>query len=202
MKFYGDADLGGNSIANAALMPVDVFPASPRVGEFVFKGRVVFICVSVGQDDVPVWIPLTNELMSHVHTQPAPAVRWEIRHGLGKEVVTQVSDADGAVIVPDSIESPDVNTVVVTFINAQAGRAVCVAADNGGGIHTTTAHVHEQSEPSAEWVVEHGLGYDPIVAVILADGFQIIPKDVEFVVPGSRLAVRFSTPQAGKARCI
>jgi hypothetical protein len=201
MKCFGDLDMQGNLLQNFALEEVEVFPSNPVVGQWCFKSRIVYICAQI-IGGIPTWIPLTNELSSFVHTQSVSAVEWIVQHNLGKDVIIQIIDSTGEIILPDKIINLDGDTASVRFLNAQQGKAICVAASNSGGIHTVTAHNHVQDTPSATWTIQHNLGYKPIVQVILSDLFQIIPSEIEHAPNNLTAYVRFSTPQSGTARCI
>jgi len=200
MEIHGDLDLNQNKLKQVALDELSEFPVDPVVGEFCFKSKIVYICTQVFEE-VPTWIPLTNELMVYIHTQSTAEVVWQVNHQLGKDCIIQVIDADNKVMIPDTIQNVSVNAATITFKNAQQGRAICVAADNSGGIHTVTAHIHEQNDLEADWTINHGLGYIPIVQVVLDDDFQIIPKDVEHPDLDTTI-VRFTSAQRGSARLI
>jgi hypothetical protein len=200
LKVFGDIDLNQNYLKNVALQEVDVYPTSPVVGEFCFKEKIVSMCVSV-VDGIPTWIPLTNELMSYVHTQSVASTTWTVNHNLGKDVIIQIIDGDGLVLIPDEIENTSPNQATVTFSNAQVGRAICVSAESSGSIHSVTAYIHEQTEELAIWSIQHNLGYQPLVQVVLSDGFQIIPSEIEHISE-NLVEVRFTDVQTGKARLI
>lgn len=200
MDIHGDIDLNQNQLKQVALEEVSEFPPNPVVGEFCFKSKIVHICTKVF-DGVPTWIPLTNELMTYIHTQSIAEVTWNVRHDLGKDCIIQIIDTNNKVMIPEKIQNVDVNTATVSFKNAQQGRAICVAAAASGGIHTVTAHIHEQNDLEMNWVVNHGLGYRPIVQVILDDNFQIIPNEVEHVDLDTTV-IRFTSAKRGTARLI
>ena len=200
MDVYGNLDLKQNALKNTALFEVSAFPIDPVVGEMCFKEKVVYLCTVIDMG-IPTWLPLTNEICSYVHVQSENNTEWVISHNLGKEIILQVVDASGNVFIPNSIVNNSVNQVTVTFLNAQQGKAICVCAENGTGIHTITAHIHEQTSLSSEWVVTHNLGYKPLVQVVLSDNFQIIPAEIEHT-SAAELAIRFSSSQIGTARLI
>jgi len=200
MEVHGDLNMMQNQLQNVALEEVTAFPVSPVKGQFCFKSKIVHICADV-IDGVPSWIPMTNEIMTYVHTQSTADIEWVVEHNLGKDVIVQVVDANGEVMIPNSINIDSSTKTIIGFGNGQQGRAICIAADNGGGINTVTAHIHEQEEESDTWTIQHDLGYQPIIQVVLADKFQIIPNEVEHV-DLSQTVVRFTQPQLGKARLI
>lgn len=58
-------------------------------------------------------------------TEPTPATSWTIVHNAGStDVSTQVFDTSNNVIFPNQITIVDINTVTVSFGNAQAGMAL------------------------------------------------------------------------------
>jgi hypothetical protein len=53
---------------------------------------------------------------------PVPALVWTVQHNLNsEEVIVQVFDENKFVIIPDSIQIFDLNTVVITFNTVQPG---------------------------------------------------------------------------------
>lgn len=200
MEIHGDMDLNQNKLKSVALEEVSEFPANPVIGEFCFKSKIVHICTQI-ISEVPTWIPLTNELMTYIHTQSTAEVVWQVNHNLGKDCIIQVIDISEKVMIPDSIVNNSVNQATITFKNAQQGRAICVAASASGGIHTVTAHIHDQNTLSTEWTINHGLGYRPLVQVVLDDDFQIIPSEVEHIDLDTTV-IRFTSAKRGSARLI
>lgn len=200
MEIHGDIDLNQNKLKQVALEELVEFPVDPVVGEFCFKSKIVYVCTQI-IEDIPTWIPLTNELMTYIHTQSINEVTWQVQHDLGKDCIIQVIDVDNKVMIPDKIQNNDVNSATITFQNAQQGRAICVAASASGGIHTVTAHNHDQNTLATEWTINHGLGYRPLVQVVLDDDFQIIPAEVEHTDLDTTV-IRFTSAKRGSARLI
>jgi hypothetical protein len=200
VKIYGDMDLQQNKLKNVALEEVSAFPANPVVGEFCFKDKKVYMCSDIVLGG-PLWIPLTNELTTFVHTQSVANDLWSIQHNLGKDVVVQVVDGSGEFLISDVVTVVDANSVTISFANPQAGRAIVVAAANSGGIHTVTAKIHLQPVPSDVWTVNHNLGFKPLVRVVLDDGYEIIPNEVQHV-DANQAIIRFTSPRVGEARLI
>ena len=72
MRHYGNINLQQNELQNAVL-PIDTyFPTNPKVGQLVFKDKVLYICVEI-QNQLPIWTPLTNQIDAFIFTQTTPA---------------------------------------------------------------------------------------------------------------------------------
>lgn len=55
---------------------------------------------------------------------------------------------------------------------------------------TGGAYMHDQTLPSNTWVINHGMGYDPNVRVILIDGTNAFP-DVSYSNSGTQVTLTF-----------
>jgi hypothetical protein len=62
------------------------------------------------------------------------------------------------------------------------------------------SHVHTQTTPQSEWIVNHGLGYKPSVTVYTIGGLEVEAEVVH--ISDYQLRVRFASPQTGYARCV
>jgi hypothetical protein len=81
MKYHGNVDLQQNYLKNAVI-PLDTyFPVSPKVGQIVFKDRILYICVEI-TNGTPIWVPLTNEITAYTHIQSTSSAVWTINHPL------------------------------------------------------------------------------------------------------------------------
>jgi hypothetical protein len=61
-------------------------------------------------------------LRKYVLTVPVPSMTWTVPHNLASEdVIIQAFDENKFVIIPDTIQIVDTNTVQLTFSTAQAG---------------------------------------------------------------------------------
>lgn len=65
---------------------------------------------------------------------------------------------------------------------------------NGAGFE------HLQSSPSAEWIVNHNLGFRPSATVLSAGGVEVLAQVVH--ASTNQLRVIFTAPQTGSVRCI
>jgi hypothetical protein len=198
MKSFGNIDLQNNFLLNPVLKEVENYPASPKVGQFIFKNKRVMICVEIASG-LPIWAPLTVVLNTHIHEQTTAATTWTIPHGLNASaVMAQIVDVDGKHVIPDEIQCT-YNQVVVTFYSAMTGRAVLMLGNDDG-----LARVNPSFEASFEnlsvWVVNHILGYNPLVRVFV--GMQEVQPASIVHNSLNQLTVTFSTPQSGQVRCI
>lgn len=199
MKFYGHANLQQNEIQNAALSTLSTFPAAPVVGQLAFVNCVVYICV--GSGDLPVWVPMTNEITAYTHSQPTVAQVWTVNHNLNTTSVNiQVYDNLNVTIIPNEVLTNDMNTATISFNTAVAGRAVVVTGQFDGNMKPTYAYTHYQNTASTTWTITHNLGYNPIVRVFI--GNQEVQPSSIIHTSTSVVTITFSTAQAGYARLI
>ena len=200
MKFFGHADLQKNQIQQAALQTTTFFPTSPVVGQIGFVNSIVYICTSIA-NDLPVWVPLTREITAYTHTQSSASATWTVNHGLNTTSASvQVFDSSNRVIIPNEIEIISASTVSISLGTAITGRAVAVTGHFDGSTQPAYSYTHYQSEASTSWVIVHGLGYNPIVRVIIGDQ-EVQPASITFN-NANQLTITFSTAQAGYSQLI
>lgn len=198
MRHYGNINLQQNELQNAVL-PIDTyFPVNPKVGQLVFKDRVLYICVEI-ENELPIWTPLTNQLDTFIFTQTFPAPTWTISHGLNSGIVqVQVFGNDGRMVIPNEIIIVDKDTVTIDFGIDFSGRASVIAGNLDGGDRPSYGFEYDQTTPSASWVVNHGLGYYPVVRVFIGNEevqpSQVIHDSVNIT------RILFSTPYVGVAK--
>lgn len=199
MKFYGHANLQQNEIQNGVLTTLTAFPQTPKVGQVAFVNSIVYICVTAGS--LPVWVPLTREITAYTHIQDSASASWSIVHALNTNSVNiQIYDGSSNVIIPNSIVTTGPNTATVTLGTAIEGRAIVVTGHFDGNVKPTYAYTFHQTSASSEWIINHNLGYNPIVRVFIGNQ-EVQPVSITH---GSTLQVTitFSTPQVGYARLI
>lgn len=127
MKIHGNLDLQKNYIKNPALFEVPSLPITSTVGEMVFTGSIVYICVNI-IEGVPVWVPLTNIIDSYVHTQTSSSDTWTITHSFGNaSLVVQVYDSNGLQFIPNSIDTSISGEITINLSSSQTGKAVIIA---------------------------------------------------------------------------
>ena len=200
MKIYGNVNFQQNAVKQLALSVETEFPDQPVVGRVVFKNKVVYICVDLA-GGVPAWVPLTNEIDTYIHNQGNPSATWTFQHNLNSGTVqVQVYDGDGYTIVPDNIQIVDRNTVTITFGTAQGGRAVAMVGSMTGNQKPSVSYEHQQTNPSTSWVVDHYLGFNPIVRVFIGNQ-EVQPESVTHDSV-NRVTITFSSPQTGYVRLV
>ena len=200
MKFYGDIALNQNQLQKAVLELENDWPSTPKVGQLLFKNKIVYICIEVATG-TPVWIPLTRELNCYFYMQPNALTTWTIDHGLQSGTpIVQVYDNANKTIIPDGVEVITDNQVVVTFTNGTAGRAVVIAGSVEGGPRSAYSYEWTQTNSSDTWTVIHNLGYLPIVRVFIGNQ-EVQPLTITHN-SNFQVTITFSTPQVGMVKFI
>lgn len=200
MKVHGNINLLQNQIQQAALQSESDFPTDPVVGRILFKNKIVYVCVDLG-GGTPIWVPLTREIETYVHTQSTPSQNWTVQHDLAAGTVNvQVYDNTDKVVIPDEIAIINNNRVDITLGVSASGRAIVVAGSQEGNPRSNYSYTHYQTSASATWVIIHGLGYNPIVRVFSGTN-EIQPASV---VHNSinQVTITFNSAIVGQARLI
>lgn len=201
MKFYGHIDLNNNEIQKAALEMEDNFPANPPVGRVIFRQQRVFIAADISGGNV-VWVPITNTINTHVHTQPTQSDNWVITHNLNTAtpMVHVYDEASQQMFIPDNVTILDNDRLRITTSMPVAGRAVIMSGELTGNGSPAYSYIFEQTTPQTSWVIMHGLGYNPLVRVFVGNE-EVQPLSV---VHDSitQTTVTFSSPSVGVARLI
>ena len=199
MKFYGNANLQQNELQNAVLPLTTSWPLTPKVGELVFKDKILYICVTAGE--LPVWVPLTSEISMYVHAQDSGSDSWTVTHNLNTGTPSvQVWASDNTMIIPDVVTVNSNNQVTIDFSVAQVGRAVVLVGPQEGSTKPVYAYTHLQSSPSSTWTVNHALGYQPIVRVFIGQS-EVQPASISHT-DNFNTVITFSSPQVGYAKFI
>lgn len=199
MKFYGHANLQQNELQNAVLSTLTNFPAEPKQGQIAFVNSTVFVCVLAGA--LPVWVPLTREITAYTHVQDSPSQTWAVTHNLNTTSVSiQVYDETGFAMIANTMIPTSPNTATLTFSTAQGGRAVIVSGHFDGNAKPTYAHTHYQQVSATSWVINHNLGYNPIVRIFIGNA-EVQPASIVHNTT-NQTTVTFNTAQVGYARLI
>jgi hypothetical protein len=199
MKFYGNANLQQNELQNAALSTLTTFPDVPVVGQLAFVNSIVYICVGAGA--LPVWVPLTREITSYTHSQSESSSLWNITHNLNTtEVNIQVYGIDNKVIIPDEILVDTPTTAKVYVGTPITGKAVVVSGSFEGNPKPAYAFTYNQSQPSQAWIIQHDLGYHPIVRIFIGLN-EVQPSSIVHNT-ANRVTVTFTSNQVGYARLL
>lgn len=200
MKFFGDIQLNQNMLQKAVLEVEGDWPSLPKVGQLVFKDKIVYICVEI-VSGLPAWVPLTREINTYMHMEPNPTLVWNINHNLkvGTPIV-QIYDNDSKNVIPDAIEIVDENSVSITFSVPQSGRATVVTGSLEGSPRASYAYEWTQTALSNTWTITHGLGYLPIVRVFIGNA-EVQPASVVHD-SNFQTTITFSSPQVGMVKFI
>jgi hypothetical protein len=201
MKFYGHANLQQNELQNSVIPIEERFPSTPKVGQLAFVNKILYICVDLTNGNLPVWVPLTRELTLYTHSQNTAQSMWTIKHNLNTtSVQVQVFDTSNRVIIPDEITIVDANTVTVDTHAPLSGRAIVLTGHNDGNVKPTYSFIHYQTEAATDWVINHGLGREPIVRVFV--GNQEVQPLAIVHNSLNQLTVRFSEAFTGIVKLI
>lgn len=200
MKFYGEAHLQQNNLKEAVIPLDTAFPVSPKVGQIVFKDRILYICVEI-VDFVPVWVPLTREITAYKHIQNTNSATWVVNHMLNTQHVNvMVFDDLNRAVIPDGITIVDVNRVDVSFTSACQGKVTVLTGSFDGQTMPAYAFEFLQTTPSTTWTIVHMLGRNPIVRVFIGNQ-EVQPSTITFD-NSNQVTVTFATPQVGQAKLI
>lgn len=182
------------------------FPAAneTNLGRLLFLNKRVWIAAEIAAG-VVTWIPLTNEIDAYQHVQDTASTTWTITHNLSSGApVVQIYDDTHTMVIPDSVDPQDQNTVVVTFSTAMSGSAIIIAGNTGPGVDRSENPLQfsyeQEFTASATWVIPHGLGYYPIVRTFIGNQ-EVQPASVihDSIM---QTTVTWSSPQTGIARLI
>lgn len=200
MKVHGHLNMQQNQVQQLVVQSESDFPTSPVVGRFLFKNKIVYVCVDLG-GGTPVWVPLTREIETYIHTQASGATTWNIAHNLAAGTVNvQVYDNLNNAIIPNNITIVDNNNISIDFGVSISGRAIIIAGSMEGNSRSNYSYTHYQTSLSDTWVVVHGLGYNPVVRVFVGVN-EVQPASIVHNTI-NQLTITFSSPQTGQARCI
>ena len=202
MKFYGNIALNDNQIQKMALEMEENFPVNPKPGRVVFRQQRVYIAADT-VDGHTTWIPLTNTLNIHYHTQASRQVVWEVKHDLGTTtpMVQVYDDSNQQMFIPQDVTIVDNNTLRITMTVPSSGRAVVMSGEaTGGAAPEAQSFTHEQTTPSDGWVINHNLGYNPFVRIFI--GNEEVTPDAIIHNSITQTAIQFSMPQVGTARLV
>lgn len=94
---------------------------------------------------------------------------------------------------PQAVYEPDVKVVYV--YETSAGPSTSSPTESGG--ESTMAFVYTQDLPASTWTINHTLGYEPSVSIIING--EEVDADVDFP-NNSVVVITFNAPQTGIAR--
>lgn len=201
MDFYGNVNLlNAGYLQHASLGNETDFPVNPMVGRIAFVDKVVYACVQI-VDNIPIWIPLTNEIGTYVWVQDVSASTWNITHPLNSTfVMVQCWDGDNKMFLPNNIQLNGPNSITVSCSSSIAGRATIVTGSLDGSTPPIYALEYQQTTPQSTWTITHMLGYIPIVRVFIGTA-EVQPASINF--PDSNtVVIAFNTAQMGTVKLI
>jgi len=200
MRTFGNIDLQQNALQQAVIGLENNFPEFPKAGRLCFKDKILYICADI-QEGVPAWIPLTNEISTYIHYQNFQSNVWTLNHKLGTgSPVVQVYESDHRMVIPNEIQVVSNSMVKVFFNRPVSGRAVIMTGPDTGVTKESGSFEHFQTELSDEWVVNHALGYYPMVRIFIGSS-EVFPAAIEHPDVFTTI-VRFTEPQLGVARLV
>lgn len=202
MKIYGDMNFQTqNNVIDAkiTLALETAYPEIPVSGRLIFVDKRVLMCVEIVQG-VPIWVPLTGEISSYIHTQTQYSNTWVITHEFNtSSVFVQIMDQNNRTIIPDEVDLSVFNVVTVRFNIPIIGRAILMLGSLLGlpkdNVLFTQSFVN-----STSWVVTHGLGYNPILRCYIGQ-YEVQPYSIVHDST-TQLTVTFSSPQSGYVNCL
>ncbi len=200
MQLLGNLDLTlGGGIKRAAFLIGD-FPANPKLGEFVFKDKRLYMCVEI-ENGLPFWLPITQEINTYRLDVTNPSAEWIIQHNFNTNfVIIQLYDDQGRQIIPDDLNASQSNRAIATFNMPIAGIAIAIDGTTVGLAKQSYAFTYTYPS-STVWTVQHNLGYEPAITCISGDGFVIQPSSIVHNSP-NQATVTFSEPISGSVRCV
>lgn len=197
MIVYGNLKIMG--FLEGAFKPLDAYPENPKVGTVAFIHKRFMICGEI-DNQTPYWIPLTNEVDTHIHSQSTPSDTWDIPHKLNFSTpIIQCYDENNRVVNPNEVAPIDQDTLRVTFPEPIMGRAIIVVGDFSGVSKPEVVFQMEFNDET-ELVVPHGLGYVPNFVILSQDGYEIQPKSIRHAPDFSNSTIEFNTPTSGRIR--
>lgn len=199
MRHAGNIDMQNNMLKNVVFEQLSGYPNNPKIGSFALIEKRLMTCVEF-TDGAPLWIPLSQELDTHVHSQDVDSDTWIINHNLGTStVMVQAFDVNNKVILPDEIDLSVKDTAVITFAVPISGRAI-IMMGNFIGLAKPETRFDQSFTSNATWVVNHGLGYEPVIRII-KDGLEIQPLSI-LHDSTTTATITFTNPQSGKVICV
>lgn len=200
MKIHGNVNLVQNELQNVVMTLDTAFPVSPRVGQLVFKDKILYICISI-EGGTPVWVPLTKEITSYTHIQTTASNTWTFSHNLNtSDLSVTVYDTLNRVVIPGNVSIDSDSQVTVTFAAAVMGKVVLVAGQTDGNIRPDYAYEFYQTSPAATWTIAHGLNRYPVVRVFVGNA-EVQPASIVFPDMNT-VTITFNSPLTGQAKLI
>lgn len=141
----------------------------------------------------PPLLPVTIKpvVSAYVHEQSIESTTWTIRHNLGLYPAVELFNSLYQEIDGD-VQHPSLTVTVITFSKPVTGMARLT--------YSTKVKVFDQSTPSLNWYISHGLGYYPSVE-LLDDNWNEVEGNVIHTSLDT-IKVEFTVPISGHARLV
>lgn len=99
-----------------------------------------------------------------------------------------------------------VNAVLAILGSAPSGQSATLTAELvrlqtaiAGAAGKLTHYVHDQRTTASTWVVQHNLGFDPVIDVVTDDGFRLLGFDLSYADDHNSVTLGFSQAITGRA---
>jgi hypothetical protein len=206
---------------------LNVLPSSPAVGDLKIDRGITYRYQSTGWEVIDVGNAAAAS-GDAVHVQSVAATTWTINHNFGKYPVVQVYGTDGKVFAAPEITHLNANTLTIGFDVPTAGTAILVTTGTNGPVTTSTTstltaaqivtlidshftstnwqggsqtYTHSQPIAASTWVVNHNLGFKPVIQAYTAAGVSLGVLDITHN-SNNQATLVFASSVAGEARCI
>jgi hypothetical protein len=200
LTMFGGLDMQGNALSHVVLGDDSAgvqYAVPNRVA--VVDGRLLF-AIAYGQSVL--WVPLLQERNTYIHQQDSASAVWTVPHGMNSaKVIVQVYNSDNQLVVPDSVEGIDADTVEITFAQATTGHAIIMIGNLDGMTKPDVAYEMEVDVATTEVTVNHMLGYAPIIRFITSDGFELLPSSVQHTTT-NQTVLTFTNAVTGTVLCM
>ena len=118
---------------------------------------------------------------------------WVIEHKLFHYPFVSFYDNNGNLIQPQIVQYVDENTIFATFDEGIKGRAVVLPFKN-----LKNSIIHEQNDPTNEWIIDFDILKQPLINVIAEEGFVMYPTNIS-KDENNNIILQFDVPVSGKA---
>lgn len=197
---FGGLNMQGNPLSHVVLGDDSAgvqYAVPNRVA--VIDGRLLF-AIAYGQSVL--WVPLLQERNTYIHQQDVAGAVWTVPHGMNSaKVIVQVYNSDNQLVVPDSVEGIDADTVEITFSQAVTGHAIVMIGNLDGLTKPDVAFQLDVTVATTEVTVDHVLGYAPIIRFITTDGYEVLPSSVQHTT-NNQTVLTFTNAVTGTVLCM
>jgi hypothetical protein len=127
MDFHGNIDLKNNEMQNLVFQLETTKGTTAAQGALAFEGHTLFLSIGTTGND-PMWIPISNQIDTHIHEQNSSSSTWTVSHNLGSiDPLVQVYDINNSMIIPNTVDVVNSHVLIITLSTAIIGRAIIIA---------------------------------------------------------------------------